>query len=137
MDFGRLNTAQRISAISILVVAVAAFLPWASLFGISKSEIEGDGVITLILALAGGVVLVLSSGLVGAPRATGRGWQIGLIVLAALVAIIGLVDMNSVAAMGLYLTLFGGLAWLVGAVWQVSLSRSSEASSTDSTTPDE
>jgi hypothetical protein len=31
-----------------------------------------------------------------------------------------LIDMNGAAAIGLYLTLFAGIAWLVGAIWQLS-----------------
>jgi len=120
MDVSRLTTPQRISAISILVVAVAAFLPWVSVFGISARGVEGDGVITLILATAGGVVLGLTSGLFGQEKVPGKKSQVTLLVLAALVALIGLVDMNGAAAIGLYLTLFGGVAWVVGAAWQLS-----------------
>ena len=57
MNISRLSTPQRISAISILVVALAAFLPWVSIFGIGVSGIEGDGVITLAMAVAGGISL--------------------------------------------------------------------------------
>lgn len=123
MNLARLTTPQRISAIAILVVALAAFLPWVSLFGISVLGIEGDGVITLVLAVAGGVLLALGSGLVGEPRMSGRRTQIALLVLAVLVALIGLFDMNGAAAIGLYLTLFGGIAWVVGAAWQLALSK--------------
>ena len=49
--------------------------------------------------------------------------EIALIALAAIVALIGLVDMNGAAAIGLYLTLFGGLVWLAGAIWQLSARR--------------
>ena len=38
-------------------------------------------------------------------------------------ALIGLVDMNGAAAIGLYLTLFGGIAWVVGAVWELKDAR--------------
>lgn len=122
MDFGRLTTPQRISAVSIVVTAIAAFLPWVSLFGISAIGVDGDGVITLILAVAGGVLLALSSGLVGEPR-QGKALPIALVVLAALTALIGLLDMNGAAAIGLYLTLFAGVAWTVGAAWQLTLSK--------------
>jgi hypothetical protein len=123
MDIGRLTTPQRISAGSILVTAIAAFLPWVSFFGISKLGVEGDGVMTLILAVAGGVILALTTGLIGKPRNPGKASQIVLLVLAVLTALIGLLDMNGVAAIGLYLTLFAGVAWVVGAGWQLSLSR--------------
>lgn len=123
MNLGRLTTPQRISAVSILVTALAAFLPWVSLFGISKLGIEGDGVMTLILAVAGAVILAITAGLIGKPRSPGKASQITLLVLAVLSALIGLLDMNGAAAIGLYLTLFAGVAWVVGAAWQLSLSK--------------
>jgi hypothetical protein len=119
----RLTTPQRISAVSILVVVLAAFLPWVSIFVISVRGIEGDGAITLALAAAGGIVLALTTGLFGKPRMPGKRSQVSLLVLASLVALIGLLDMNGAAAIGLYLTLFGGVAWVVGAAWQLSISK--------------
>lgn len=116
---GALTTPQRISAIAIVVVAVAAFLPWVSVLGVSKMGVEGDGVITLILAIIGAALFAWSTGLIGRPRSPGRGSQITLLVLAALVALIGLLDMNGFAAIGLYLTFLGGAAWVVGAAWQL------------------
>lgn len=123
MSIEHLTTPQRISAVSILVVALAAFLPWASVFGISVRGIEGDGVITLVLAIAGGIVFALTTPIFDAAKTAGKRSQISLLVLAVLVALIGLFDMNGAAAMGLYLTLFGGIAWVVGAAWQLSLSK--------------
>ena len=123
MTFERLTMPQRVSGVAILVVALSAFLPWVSIFGISKLGIEGDGVITLVLAAAGAAVLALTTGLIGAPRTPGRKSQIALLVLALLAALTGLLDMNGAAAIGLYLTLFGGIAWVVGAVWQLNVSK--------------
>jgi hypothetical protein len=134
MNFERLNHAQRISGIAIVVVALAAFLPWVSIFGISVSGIEGDGAITLILALAGAAILVLMTGIIGSARISGRVWDIVLLVLAILVALIGLFDMNGAAAIGLYLTLFGGIAWVVGAVWQLSAAKQAESPAEGSST---
>ena len=123
MNISRLTTPQRISAISILVVVLAAFLPWVSIFGISVRGIEGDGGITLALAAVGGIVLGLTTGLFGKQKVPGKKSQISLLVLATLVALIGLFDINGAAAIGLYLTLFGGVAWVVGAAWQLSISK--------------
>jgi hypothetical protein len=123
MNVSHLTTPQRISAVAILVVALAAFLPWVSIFGISALGIEGDGVITLVLAAVGGIVLGLTTGLFGKQKAPGKKSQVSLLVLAILVALIGLLDMNGAAAIGLYLTLFGGIAWVVGAAWQLSTSK--------------
>lgn len=132
MNFSRLSTPQRISAVSILVVALAAFLPWVSIFGIGVSGIQGDGVITLVLAIAGGVVLVLTTGVLGEPKAAGKKSQIALLVLAVLVALVGLLDMNGAAAIGLYLTLFGGVAWVVGAAWQLNAGKNHEVTADES-----
>jgi hypothetical protein len=132
MNFGRVTVPQRVSGVAILVVVLGAFLPWVSIFGISKIGIEGDGVITLVLAVAGAVILAMTTGLVGSARTPGRTSQIALLVLAVLVALIGLLDMNGAAAIGLYLTLFGGIAWVVGAVWQLSLTKKADTSTAES-----
>ena len=121
MNLGRLTMPQRVSGVSILVVALGAFLPWVSIFGLSKLGIEGDGVITLVLSVAGAIILAATTGLIGSERTAGRKSSITLVVLAVLVALIGLIDMNGAAAIGLYLTLFGGIAWVIGAVWQLTL----------------
>ncbi|MFW7414164.1 hypothetical protein [Demequina sp. SO4-18] len=120
MKIERLTMPQRISAVAILVVILAAFLPWVSVLGVSVIGLEVDGVMTLVLALAGAVVLAVTTGVVGGTRKPGRASRIVLLVLAILVALIGVVDMNGAAAVGLYLTLFGGLAWVVGAVWELN-----------------
>lgn len=132
MNFSRLSTPQRISAVSILVVALAAFLPWVSIFGMGVSGIQGDGVITLVLSIAGGVVLVLTTGVLGEPKVAGKKSQIALLVLAVLVPLVGLLDMNGAAAIGLYLTLFGGVAWVVGAAWQLSVGKNDGATTEES-----
>ena len=76
--------------------------------------------------VGGGVILALTTGLIGSSDgAPGKASQIALLVLAVLAALIGLLDMNGAAAIGLYLTLFGGIAWVVGAAWQLNLSRTS------------
>ena len=114
------------SAVSVAVVALGAFLPWVSIFGISKTGVRGDGAITLILAIVGGVVLLATTGVVREDRTPGKASRIVLLVLAGLVALIALVDMNGAAAIGLYLTLFGGIAWVVGAAGELSTSRSTD-----------
>lgn len=110
----------------MLVVAVSAFLPWVSVFGIGVTGIRGDGVLTLVLALIGIVLLALTTGVVGSTRTPSRWSQISLLVLAAVVALVGLMDMNGMAAMGLYLTLLSGLAWVVGAVWQLNMTKQAQ-----------
>ena len=131
MNFGRLTVPQRVSGVAMLVVALAAFLPWVSIFGITKVGIKGDGSVTLVLALAGAVILAMTTGLVGSPRTPGRASQIALLVLAVLAALIALLDMNGLAAIGLYLTLLGGIAWVIGAAWQLSLTKQAQTSPAD------
>ena len=50
-----------------------------------------------------------------------------VIAVVGVVALIGLLDMNGAAAIGLYLTLFGGVAWVVGAAWQLSAAKGDAA----------
>jgi len=83
------SNAQRLSAGSILVVAMAAFLPWMSEWDGNVYGLDGDGVITLVLAVVGGVVLATSAGYVPPKKnapAPGRGRDVALLVLAGVVA---------------------------------------------------
>ena len=66
---------------------------------VHDSADEQSGRNTLVLALAGTVILALTTGLVGSPRTPGRASQIALLVLAILAALIALLDMNGAAAM--------------------------------------
>ena len=93
------------------VVAVAAFLPWVSVLGLSVSGINGDGQITLVCALAGLLAYVLAR---GRRRLLLTIWSIG----AALSVLVGVYDMSSVSAIGLYLTLLGGIGWAIATVWE-------------------
>lgn len=139
MDLKRLTVPQRLSLGAAAVVLIAAFLPWVSVLGISALGIEGDGVLTLILALAGGAVLLFTTGVLDSTvkvpvKVSAKAANITLIVLAALVMLIALVDMNGFAAIGLYLTLFGGMAWLAGAIWQLALAAKETPSTSGSGT---
>ena len=131
MDISRLTTPQRISAVAILAVVLGAFLPWVSIFGVTVFGIEGDGIITLALAIAGGITLVLTTGLVGEPKEPGKKSHIALLVLAVLTMLISMFAMSGAAAFGLYLTLFAGIAWVVGAAWQLNLSKPDELAEPD------
>lgn len=135
MDINRLSTPQKLSAGAILVVIVAAFLPWVQVLGIGVIGIKGDGAISLILALAGAAVLGITSGLFGEAKGGGRKADIALVVLASLVALLGLFTMNGFAAIGLYLTFFGGIAWVAGAVWQLKSGTKTEAVETEQAPP--
>ena len=100
----------------MLVVAVSAFLPWVSIFGISVSGIRGDGVITLMCAVVGLAVLGLRATNVG--RRISRKLVLAFSgIVAFITALVGLVDMNGAAAIGLYLTMFAGIAWVAAVIW--------------------
>jgi hypothetical protein len=99
-----LGKPQRVTAAA--AVAVGVFLPWVSVFGYSKSGVEGDGILTLILA-AVGLLLIWRARF---------GW-VGQGALAALVVLVALYDLNdagNLAAIGLYVTFLGGITWIVG-----------------------
>ena len=51
---------------------------------------------------------------------------------AVLVSLIGLFDMNGAAAIGLYLTLFGGIAWVVGSVLELKDAKQETAAPSES-----
>lgn len=119
MDLSRFSTAQRVSGISILVVALAAFLPWISFLGVAVLGIHVDGVYTLLLAVTGAVSLATRTGVLDLVDVPDRVGLVASVVLAALVTLIAVVDLNGAAAIGLSLTLLGGIAWLVGAVWEL------------------
>lgn len=130
MDLSRLTPAQKLSAGGIVAVALGSFLPWVSILGVSALGIEGDGAMTLILAIAGAVVIALG-GVVGEAKFSGKKADITLVVLAGIAALIGLLDMNGFAAIGLYLTFLGGLAWVGGAVWQLVAAQAAAPQGTD------
>lgn len=118
----KLSQPQRVAAVSMIVVAVSAFLPWVSVLGLSVSGINGDGQLTLIASVAGLVVLAAHTGVIST-RISRRVMLIVSGIGAALAAAVGLYDMNGYAAIGLYLTLFGGLAWVVAVIWDVRTGR--------------
>lgn len=120
----RLNQPQKLAAISMIVVATSAFLPWASILGLSVSGINGDGQLTFIASVVGLVVLAAHTGLIST-RISRTVMLIVSGVGAAVAAAVGLFDMNGFAAIGLYLTLFGGLAWVVAVIWDVRAGRAS------------
>jgi hypothetical protein len=120
-SWSALNQRQKIMAASMVVVAISAFLPWVSVLGISAIGIEGDGVITLVLALIALGVLVARS------RVPNKVVRWTPLVAGGLVAFVGLYDMNGAAAMGLYLTMFAGIAWTAAAIWEIREQRSQQA----------
>jgi hypothetical protein len=118
-----LNNPQRLAGASMAVVAISAFLPWVSILGFSKAGIEGDGAITLVCALVGLAALAFHAGLGG--RLGRKAMLIVSAIAGAVTLLIALADMNGAAAIGLYLTLFAGLAWVAAVIWDVRLGRTS------------
>lgn len=113
--FASLTTLERTIGIAAAVVLVSAFLPWVSIFGLSVSGINGDGVITLILALIGLVALAASLG-IGPVNLRPAATRIIELLAGLLVVLIGLIDLHGVSAIGLYLTLLAGLVWAGAAI---------------------
>ncbi len=57
-----LTSAEKTIAGAAVVTFVAAFLPWASVLGISVNGVDADGKITLVIALIGLAVLAFGRG---------------------------------------------------------------------------
>lgn len=134
MNLSVLNTQQRISAVAILVVFVSAFLPWASVWNHNILGVQGDGIITLILAVIGAGVFLLGNDFLFPAMMPRKIADITLVVLAgltALLALISTVNIGSFASIGVYFTLFAAIAWTVGAVWHlVAMLNATKAQST-------
>jgi len=117
------NAASILTVVGAVLVVLGAFLPWAKVGFLSVDGTEGDGILTLILGLAAGLLGALGF-LKGA-----KGLLIGSIVCAGLALLIGVYDIaniNSVVdgpfglevevGMGLYLTVLGAAAGVAGPI---------------------
>ena len=115
-----LTKQQKIAAGSMVSVAVAAFLPWVSVLGFSVIGFRGDGKLTLLAALAGLAAFAFGTDVIGRRRLSEMarisiaGSAAGITVLTAFSA------MNDFAAIGLYITLIAGIAWVAALVWEYS-----------------
>ena len=127
-QLNQLSLQQKIQASAAAVIALAAFLPWVSIFGISANGISGDGKITLILGLAALFGFATQTGLTGdftlSPKVV-----LGISILCAAIALlVAIADMNEYAAIGLYLTLIASAVMAAAIIWQLRLGRTVEAS---------
>jgi hypothetical protein len=122
-------------------VVIGAILPRASVatpFGtISKNGTDGDGIITMILGIATGVLLVIRWN-----RARARGLTIAALVLSVLIGFVAVFDMIDVKSrfstssvsltasigVGLWLTLLGAVAALTGTILALASGRRRPAS---------
>lgn len=104
------TSAEKAVPIAAIGVVLGAFLPWVSIFGISVAGVKKDGAITLGIAVIGLLVFAMHR----LARRPARGTMLAIEIAAgALVTLIALIDMNGLAAGGLYLTLLSGIAWVV------------------------
>lgn len=114
-------------------VVLGALLPWATVSAgfltATKAGTEGDGVITLVLALiVGGLAFVKWK------AGWGRGVVITFLLLGLLISLIAVIDTIDVATtssdsefievdasvgIGLWLTLLASIAMVVGAIWSL------------------
>ena len=102
-SFNSLTRKQQIVVIGAGITAIGSFLPWASAFGTTIIGVNGDGAITLVLGLAAGAVAYWM------PLSKHDTNLLVTAVAGVLVALIGLNAATGIAAIGVYITLIGGL----------------------------
>jgi uncharacterized protein DUF2510 len=130
-----ISSAPRTSAVStgamvigagVVAALIGAFGPWATAGVFSRSGVDGDGVITAVVAGVLAIALVLSL------RQPTRGLSTGAILAGLVIGIVGVVDIIDVnnkisdagafaqavvhIGWGLYLTAGAGLVILIGGV---------------------
>ncbi len=124
-----IRPAHILTAISSILVIIAALLPWAkvdtAIGSKSVSGIEGDGIITLVLGIGALAAIAVS--------AYGKRWgAVIATILGGIVAIVGIIDWADVGGVtasvdtgfasvsvgaGLVLTAIGGVALTVTSLW--------------------
>lgn len=90
---------------SIVSAIVGSFLPWVTVFGVTVYGVEGDGILTLILAIIAAAVGYYWN---FNKRAAIAGAIAGLLIV-----LIALFSVTGAAAIGVYLTLLGGIGMLL------------------------
>ena len=105
-----------------VVTIIAAFMAWAKVGSLAISGLDGDGGITIFLAIVGGLSVAIWRG---------RTWvlivNLILALLVTLIAIVDVADINRVAdgvsgivsvstGIGLWVTLIAGIAWAAIAI---------------------
>lgn len=117
------NAASVLTVVGAALVFIGAFMPWATLGPFSAAGTDGDGVLTLLLAVAAGAM-----GVPGILRSR-KGLLIGSMICAVLAFLIGAYDMANISTStdapldlnpnvgaGLYLTVIGAIGGIVGSV---------------------
>jgi hypothetical protein len=112
LHLDRLTRPQLWAASSAAVVALAAFLPWYSAFGLGVSGMRGPGRLTFACAVAALAVVAFATDVVGRRRLTRQAYFLGSVPAVAVVLLTALRRTGDGAGLGLYLTLGAGLVWL-------------------------
>lgn len=115
----RLTRPQLWAAGSAAVVALAAFLPWYSAFGLGVSGMRGPGRLTFVCAVAALTVVAFATDVIGRRRLTRQAYFLGSVPAVGIVLLSALRRMGDGAGLGLHLTLGAGLVWLAALLWDV------------------
>lgn len=104
--------------VAAALILVGSLGPWGTVFGISVAGTEGDGVITLILAiLAAAGVFLTTTAVDGKPRFKAQWLTIVFAAISALIGIIDFLDISSSDGVspgwGLWLVLLASIALTV------------------------
>ena len=98
-----LRTDQKIALGGAIIAAVGSVLPWATILGTSIGGLQGDGTITLLLAIVAAGIALIEPDVV-------EKWNSAIVgVCGVLIVLIGVIDLTGAAAIGLFLTIVGGL----------------------------
>ena len=114
-----LTRPQLWAAGSAAVVALAAFLPWYSVFGLGVSGMHGPGRVTFACAAAALAVVGFATDVIGRRRLTRQAYFLASVPAVGVVLLTALRRAESGAGVGLYLTVAAGLVWSAALLWDV------------------
>jgi hypothetical protein len=111
----RFTAWEKLCGAAAIATFIAAFLPWVSVLGTHVAGINGDGQITVFCAIIGLSALTAHRGV--GPLSFGPRLTLAIqSATGALVTLVGIANISSASAFGLYLTILTGLAWVAGVV---------------------
>ncbi len=109
------TTWEKLCGGAAIATLVAAFLPWTTVLGGGVAGVKGDGQISVFCAIIGLSALTAHRGV--GPLVLGPRLTLGIhSAAAAFVALVGIANVSTAAAIGLYVTILAGLAWIAGCV---------------------
>jgi len=127
---GSLGAGRMAGLAGSVLVVLGALLPWASVLGMSVSGTDGDGMITLVIAVLAGLFLFIKKIPIWIPLILGvvvcgiGGYDMYSMLsstsgpdMAAAEELLG--DLSVSIGIGLYLTILGGLGVIVGSVMEM------------------